>query len=52
MNNFLKPREGISGSNGYFSPQIDASVRLNANEAPEALSEEFITGSIIVGNFC
>ena len=44
MNDFLKPREGISGSSGYFSPQLDASVRLNANEAPEALSEEFITG--------
>ncbi len=44
MNNFLKPREGISGSSGYFSPQIDVSVRLNANEAPEAPSEGFTAG--------
>ena len=34
MNDFLKPRDGLSSSGRYLSPQIDANVRLNANESP------------------
>lgn len=41
MSDFLKPRKGISGSSGYLSPQIDVSVRLNANEAPDGPSKGF-----------
>ena len=44
MNNFLEPREDILGSSGYFSPQVDASVRLNANEAPYAPPEGLTAG--------
>lgn len=34
MNDFLKPRDGLSSAGRYLSPQIDANVRLNANESP------------------
>ena len=34
MNDFLKPRDGLSSAGRYFSPLIDANVRLNANESP------------------
>ena len=36
MSDFLEPREGLSSAGRYFSPQIDATVRLNANESPRS----------------
>ena len=36
MSDFLEPREGLTSTGRYLSPQIDATVRLNANESPHS----------------
>jgi histidinol-phosphate aminotransferase len=38
----IAPRDEVASMEGYFSPQLDVSVRLNANEAPEPPPPGFV----------
>jgi histidinol-phosphate aminotransferase len=38
----IAPRDEVASMEGYFSPQLDVSVRLNTNEAPEPPPPEFV----------
>jgi histidinol-phosphate aminotransferase len=38
----IAPRDEVASMEGYFSPQLDVSVRLNANEAPEPPPAGFV----------
>ena len=42
MNKIPSSRDDLEVLEGYFSPQLDVSVRLNTNEAPFSLPETFI----------
>lgn len=37
----IRPRDDVALMEGYHSPQLDVSVRLNTNEAPDAPPESF-----------
>jgi histidinol-phosphate aminotransferase len=38
----VPPRDGVRALEGYHSPQLDVSVRLNTNESPYEPPEEFV----------
>jgi len=38
----VPPRDGVRSLEGYHSPQLDVSVRLNTNESPYEPPEEFV----------
>ena len=42
MNKIPSSRDDLEVLEGYFSPQLDVSVRLNTNEAPFSLPDTFI----------
>ena len=39
----IAPRDEVASMEGYFSPQLEVSVRLNTNEAPEPPPPGFVT---------
>ncbi len=41
-NQSVPPRDGVRALEGYHSPQLDVSVRLNTNESPYEPPEEFV----------
>lgn len=38
----IRPRDDVALMEGYHSPQLDVSVRLNTNESPDAPPEEWV----------
>jgi histidinol-phosphate aminotransferase len=39
----IRPRDDVALMDGYHSPQLDVTVRLNTNESPEAPPAEWVT---------
>lgn len=42
MSAYIEPREALRSLDGYHSPQLNVSVRLNTNESPYAPPEDFV----------